>query len=103
MAKFVETDERIKFKDQSEEKIGAPLILINKFNVHPDKVIAVVFCLKNIQSNVSQSKRRMGVISTNIFERQSVVDENNELDERWLMIHHHGPPVSNFIPPNVSI
>jgi hypothetical protein len=46
----------------------------------------------------------MGVISTNIFERQSVVDENNnERDERWLMIHHHGSPVSNYIPPNVSI
>jgi hypothetical protein len=37
MAKFVEMDERIKFKDQLEEKIGAPVILINKFNVHPGK------------------------------------------------------------------
>jgi len=38
MAKFVEMDERTKFKDQTEEKIGGPVILINKFNVHPDKV-----------------------------------------------------------------
>jgi ketosteroid isomerase-like protein len=69
-----------------------------------DNVIAVVVCLENIQSNVNQSKRRMGVISTNIFERQSIVDENSdERDERWLMIHHHGSPVSNYIPPNVSI
>ena len=44
-----------------------------------ENVIAVVVCLENIQSNVSQSKRRMGVISTNIFERQSVVDENKRL------------------------
>ena len=38
MAKFVEMDERTKFKDQTEEKIDGPVILINKFSVHPDKV-----------------------------------------------------------------
>jgi hypothetical protein len=67
-----------------------------------DNVIAVVVCLENIQSTVNQSKRR--VVSTNIFERQFTVDEyNNEYNEKWLMIHHHGCPVSNYIPPNVSI
>jgi hypothetical protein len=46
----------------------------------------------------------MGVVSTNIFERQLAVDEyNNEHNEKWLMILHHGSPVSNYIPPNVSI
>ena len=48
---------------------------------------------------------RMGVISTNIFERQRAADKNNnnnEEEEKWLMIHHHGSPVSNYIPPNVS-
>ena len=69
-----------------------------------ENVVAVVVCLENIQSNVNQSKKRIGVISTNIFERQPVVDENsNEHDERWLMIHHHGSQVSNYVPPNVSI
>jgi SnoaL-like domain len=69
-----------------------------------DNVIAVVVCLENIQSNVNQSKSRMGVVSTNIFERQLAVDGyNNEHNEKWLMIHHHGSPVSNYIPPNVSI
>jgi hypothetical protein len=39
MAKFVEMDERIKFKEQIEEKgINGQVILINKFNVKPDKV-----------------------------------------------------------------
>ena len=39
MAKFVEMDERIKFKEQTEEKeINGQVILINKFNVKPDKV-----------------------------------------------------------------
>jgi hypothetical protein len=69
-----------------------------------NNVIAVVVCLENIQSNVNQGKSRMGVISTNIFERQMAEDEyNNEHNEKWLMIHHHGSPVSNYIPPNVSI
>jgi ketosteroid isomerase-like protein len=69
-----------------------------------DNLIAVVVCLENIQGNVNQRKRRTGVISTNIFERQSVAEGiNNELNEKWLMIHHHGSPVSNYIPPNVSI
>ena len=46
----------------------------------------------------------MGAISTNIFERQSVINENNdEYNERWLMIHHRGSHVSNYIPPNVSV
>jgi len=54
-------------------------------------VIAVVVCLENIQSDVSQSKMRMGVIATNIYERQTAADENNNEDEeKWLMIHHHG-------------
>ena len=69
-----------------------------------ENVVAVVVCLENIQSKVNQSKKRIGVISTNIFERQSVDDENNnEGKEKWLMIHHHGSSVSNYIPPNVSI
>lgn len=42
MAKFVEMDERVKFKDQIEEKeIDGSVILINKFNVKPDKGWAV--------------------------------------------------------------
>ena len=69
-----------------------------------DNVVAVVVCLENIQSNVNQSKSRMGVVSTNIFERQFTVDDyNNEHNEKWLMIHHQGSPVSNYIPPNISI
>jgi hypothetical protein len=66
--------------------------------------MAVIVCLENIQSNLNQSKMRVGVISTNIFERQRAADKNNnnEEEEKWLMIHHHGSPVSNYIPPNVS-
>ncbi len=38
MAKFVEMDYRVKFKDQIEEKIVGSVILINKFNVEPSQV-----------------------------------------------------------------
>ena len=38
MAKFVEMDDKVKFKDQIEEKIMGSVILINKFNVAQGKV-----------------------------------------------------------------
>ena len=39
MTKFLEMDERLKFKDQIEEKeIDGSVILINKFNVEPDRI-----------------------------------------------------------------
>jgi ketosteroid isomerase-like protein len=69
-----------------------------------DNVIAVVVCLENIQSNENRNKRRMGVVSTNVFERQlAAAEHDSEHDEKWLMIHHHGSTLSNYIPPNVSI
>jgi hypothetical protein len=46
-------------------------------------------------------KARMGIIATNIFERQNI-NKNNNNDEEWLLIHHHGSVVSNYIPPNIS-
>ena len=60
-------------------------------------VLAVVVCIENIQSDVGQNEIKTGVIATNIFERQDISDE-----QKWLMIHHHGSPLSNYIPPNVS-
>jgi ketosteroid isomerase-like protein len=65
-----------------------------------ENIVAVVVCLENIETIINQDKIRMGVIATNIFERQRIV--KNDEDE-WLMIHHHGSPVSNYMPPNVSV
>jgi hypothetical protein len=56
--------------------------------------IAVVVCLENIESSVNGQIVKMGVIATNIFELNG---------ERWLLIHHHGSSVSNYIPPNVPL
>ncbi len=55
--------------------------------------IAVVVCLENIETLVNGEIVRLGVIATNIFE---------QMENRWLLIHHHGSSVSNFIPPNIS-
>jgi ketosteroid isomerase-like protein len=59
-----------------------------------DNNLAVVVCLENIETPVNGQVIKMGVIATNVFER-------NELNQ-WLLIHHHGSSVSNYIPPNIS-
>jgi hypothetical protein len=38
---------------------------------------------------------KIGVIAANIFEQ-------SEQPNQWLLVHHHGSPVTNYIPPNVS-
>ncbi len=55
--------------------------------------IAAVVCLENIETLVSGEIVRLGVIATNIFE---------QMENQWLLIHHHGSSVSNYIPPNIS-
>jgi quinol monooxygenase YgiN len=63
MAKFVEMDERIKFKDQIEEKIDGQVILINKFNVEPDKVEQF---LKDLGEDATNFKQQLGFISAQL-------------------------------------
>ena len=55
--------------------------------------IAVVVCLENIETLVYGEILRLGVIATNVFE---------QIDNQWLLIHHHGSSVSNYIRPNIS-
>ena len=59
-----------------------------------DNRIAVVVCLENIETSVNGQVIKIGVIATNVYER-------NELNQ-WLLIHHHGSSVTNYIQPNVS-
>jgi ketosteroid isomerase-like protein len=60
-----------------------------------DNKIAVVVCVENIETTTTDGRIiRIGVIATNVFER----NESNQ----WLLIHHHGSPVTNYMPPNVS-
>jgi ketosteroid isomerase-like protein len=60
-----------------------------------DNEMAVVVCEENIETTAGDGRIiRIGVIATNIFER----NESNQ----WLLIHHHGSSVTNYIPPNIS-
>jgi ketosteroid isomerase-like protein len=57
---------------------------------------AVVVCLENIETTSADGRViKIGVIATNIFEQ-------SEQPNKWLLVHHHGSPVTNYIPPNVS-
>jgi hypothetical protein len=55
--------------------------------------IAIVVCLENIENVFDGQNVKFGVLATNIFEHH-----NN----KWLMIHHHGSTVSNYLQPNIS-
>ena len=63
MAKFVEMDDRVKFKEQIEEKILGSVILINKFNVKPNKVEQF---LKDWAEDAARFKQQPGFISTQL-------------------------------------
>jgi heme-degrading monooxygenase HmoA len=64
MAKFVEMDERVKFKEQIEEKeIDGQVILINKFNVDPDKTEQFV---KDWGEEAINFKKQPGFISAQL-------------------------------------
>src|ERR687886_130824 len=68
-----------------------------KFTITNTKIrifnqLAVVVCLENIETTSADGQLiKIGVIATNVFER------NKQLN-KWLLIHHHGSPVTNYIP-----
>ena len=64
MAKFVEMDDIVNFKEQIEEKeIDGQVILINKFNVKPDKVEQF---LKHWGEDAINFKKQPGFISAQL-------------------------------------
>lgn len=70
------------------------IITNTKIRIFDD--ISVVVCLENIETSVSRRQTvRFGVTATNIFEH------SNE-NKKWLLIHHHGSSVSNYLAPNIS-
>ena len=57
------------------------------------EVIAVITCLENIEVFRNEAKiQSAGVVATNIF-------EYDRSQKKWLMVHHHGSPLSNYLPP----
>lgn len=58
--------------------------------------ISVVVCLENIETSISQQTVKLGVTATNIFEYSNGKED-------WLIVHHHGSSVSNYLSPNLSV
>lgn len=60
------------------------------------EVIAVITCLENIEMFQNEVKTQSGVVATNIF-------EYNKNQKKWLIIHHHGSPMSNYFLPASTV
>jgi quinol monooxygenase YgiN len=98
MAKFVEMDERIKFKDQTDEKIEGPVILINKFNVHPDKLQEF---LNDWADDAIGFKRQQGFVSAQLHKgvgKSSVFVNYAVWESRWNIISKQS--IKYFLAPN---
>ena len=69
-------------------------ILTNtKLRIFDNNRTAIVVCLENIETSANGQVIKIGVIATNVFER-------NELNQ--MATYHHGSSVTNYIPPNIS-
>jgi ketosteroid isomerase-like protein len=62
-----------------------------KIRTFPE-VIAVITCLENIEMFQNEKKIQSGVVATNIF-------EYDKSQKKWLIVYHHGSPLSNYFPP----
>jgi quinol monooxygenase YgiN len=93
MAKFVEMDDRVKFKDQIEEKMIGSVILINKFNVKPNKVEQF---LKDWAEDATNFKQQPGFISTQLHKGigKSSVFINYAV---WESIEHYKKAINKLL------
>jgi len=93
MAKFVEMDYRVKFKDQIEEKIMGSVILINKFNVEPNKVGQF---FKDWGDDAINFKQQPGFISTQLHKGigQSSVFINYAV---WESMEHYKQAINKML------
>jgi heme-degrading monooxygenase HmoA len=93
MAKFVEMDDRVKFKDQIEEKMLGSVILINKFNVKPNKVEQF---LRDWTEDATNFKQQPGFISTQLHKGigKSCVFINYAV---WESIEHYKKAINKLL------
>jgi heme-degrading monooxygenase HmoA len=94
MAKFVEMDERVQFKEQIEEKgIDGQVILINKFNVEPDKTEQFV---KDWGEDAINFKKQSGFISAQLHKGvgKSSVYINYAI---WESLEHYKEAINKLL------
>lgn len=65
-----------------------------KIKLYED-VAGIITCVENIKIIINERKIFTGVVATNIFEYDG--DQR-----RWLLVYHHGSPISDYLPPTNS-
>lgn len=65
-----------------------------KIKLYED-VAGIITCVENIKMIINERKIFTGVVATNIFEYDG--DQR-----RWLLVYHHGSPISDYLPPTNS-
>lgn len=65
-----------------------------KIKLYED-VAGIITCVENIKMIINERKIFSGVVATNIFEYDG--DQR-----RWLLVYHHGSPISDYLPPTNS-
>ena len=66
------------------------IITNSKISINGD--IAIVVCVENIESTLNEQSVKFGVLATNIFKH---------CKGKWLLVHHHGSTILNYMPPNI--
>lgn len=65
-----------------------------KIKLYED-VAGIITCVENIKMIINERKIFTGLVATNIFEY--------DCDQRrWLLVYHHGSPISDYLPPTNS-
>ena len=57
-----------------------------------EDVVGVLTCVENIHMIQNERKVHTGVVATNIF-------EYDDKQKKWLIVYHHGSPVTDYLPP----
>ena len=93
MAKLIEMDENVTLKDQMENHVTGPVILINKFNVDSNEVEQF---LKAWKGDAIKFKNQSGFVSTQLHKGvgKSHVFINYAV---WQSLEHYQKAVDNVI------
>jgi quinol monooxygenase YgiN len=96
MAKLVEMDENVTLKDQMENQVTGPVILINKFNVDSNEVEQF---LKVWKEDATKFKGQSGFISAQLHQGigKSTVFVNYAV---WESLEHFKKAVDNVMGPD---
>lgn len=96
MAKLVEMDENVTLKDQMQNQVAGPVVLINKFNVDSDEVEQF---LKAWKEDATKFKDQSGFISAQLHKGigTSTVFVNYAV---WESLEHFKNAVDNVVGPD---